>query len=273
MKNHATLLSDFRKVTRNPNVSASDFDFFINSKLPTFLRQLSRWDLINSHYQYIPKLIITLTQNQWQYSWLDIAKYSSAAETATSGVITLSTVQSVYFIAAGDLATFDTSDYTIQRTTDDEIDLSSIVAATGTLYVYARPLFFTDSYLLKDGTTTGISEIPVHRSLEMLSPYKDPKYMYRVKGDKVEIGFGTRTGDKLHLFYVPTPLTFDNTNATLTDLTNPTQLTDEANNALVWLCGKSYFMQKGMPDDASYCDAMANEILGIAGISKGQTGF
>jgi hypothetical protein len=273
MKNHATLLSDFRKVTRNPNVSASDFDFFVNSKLPTFLRQLSKWDLINSHYQYIPKLILTLTQNQWEYDWLNVAKYSSAAATATSGAIPVTTAESVYFIAPGDLATFGGTDYTIQLTTDAEIDLSTAVAATGTLYVYTRPLFFCDAYLLKEGTTAGRSEIPVYRSLEQLSPYKDPKYMYRVKGDKVEIGFGPRSGDKLHLFYVPNPLTFDNTNATLTDLTNPTQLTDEANTALVWLCGKSYFMQKGMPDDASYCDAMANEILGTAGMSKGSTGF
>ena len=285
MKTHAQLLSDFRRVCKDKNVQAADFDFMVNNVLPTFLRKLSRFNLHNSHIQYIPKLKLSLTQDKWEYDWLNAAKYSETvgATGDTAGLITLAGTKGTYFIAPGDLASYGTStlvDYYILDTTATTIQLDASVGATvNKLYVYARPLYFTDAYLLESGGVAGQDEIPVKRSGDMQAPGtpyiaqrggKSGNPMYRVKGDKIEISFNPETSDVLHLFYVPYPVKFDYSNSLMTALTNPTQLTDEANNALVWYMGKPYWTQKGSADEIALCQSMVDEILGTAGFCKGQ---
>jgi hypothetical protein len=272
MKTHSTLLTDFRRVTKNPGVSAGDLDYYVNLVQPTFLRQLSGHGLIRSHLQYLPKLKLTLTNNQWQYSWLDVAKYTNAATSDTAGVITLAAAKSTYFLAPGDLATYNAIDYTIVDVAAGTFTLgTSVGASTVQLDVYARPLFFTDAFLLKSTGTSGQDEVMVRRFSEMQTPTRDNQLGYRLNSDKIEIGWNPTSGDILHLFYVPTPVKFDNGNALMTALANPTQLTDEATDALIWTAGKAYWTQKGMADEVVSCKAVVDEIMGTAGFSKGQT--
>ncbi|MDD4352701.1 MAG: hypothetical protein PHU71_07055, partial [Candidatus Gracilibacteria bacterium] len=162
-KTHANLLSDFKYVVRNTDVSSTDFDFHMNNTLPTFIRKLARFNLHNHHIQYIPKLKIDLTADTWEYSWLDETKYSNTDLDFTSGVTeALTGVKTTYFIAPGDLCTYNSIDYNILAVTGTTFTIDSSLTDTAHAgYVYARPLIFTDCYLLETGGTAGIDEIPV----------------------------------------------------------------------------------------------------------------
>ncbi len=274
---HAQLLSDFRRAVRNKSASAEDFDYYANITLPTFLRYLFKWDLHLSHLTYIPKLILTLSSDTWEYSWLDVSKYTSTSITPASGVFTVAGAKSTYFLSQGDLATFASTEYPIVDVASGTFTIDTSVSATGTLVVYARPLFFTDAYAIESGATAGTDEIPIKREQRFLPPNRhnsqdgdlSAKPKWRQRGDKIEISWNPGDSDKLHLYYIPEPIVFDNSNAMITALSNPTQMTSEGNRAFAWAMAENYWMQKGAKDEVLFCQSMYDRILRTAGVFGG----
>lgn len=269
----AQLNTEFRQPTKDPNITTADLCRWANIALPILLRDLGKNGIVQEHLSFIPRLNLTMTADTWEYDWRTTSKYSATASD-TAGVIAVTGPQSTYFLAPGDTATYDGTSYQIIAVSSTSITLDTSVGATSVaLTTYADPLYIISGQYLFSGNTY---QSDMTRSSEILPPYGrarwDSDVRYHIRGDKLQVSPVPSEADTLTLFYVPRPIKLDSTNSLHLALTNPTQLSDEMNRALVWLAGAQYWLQLESSKEVDRCMAIYRQILTAAG-GSGDIGF
>lgn len=265
-KTLAQLATDMRQPLKDDDLTTAEATIWLNLALPIVYRDLWKFSLWAEHLTYIPRLEITMTSGEWEYNWRETSKYSADDVGASSGVISIDLPQSTYYIAPGDIAYYRDTNYTIIDLSSTCIVLDADIGpeVNGSLYIYANPLFIVNATYRKSGEEYPSTAI---RMANILSP-NDIRYddgispvKFYIRGNTLGISPLPGDGDILSLFYIPKPITLSSTNALITALENPSGLSDEMNQALVYKAGELFWLRRGEAKEAQANAAIYSAII------------